>query len=181
MNLRIQELRKVKGLTQEQLAVMVGVSTRTIQGYEANKGKINPPISKLNKIAEALEVDISELIGNKNINRANELVEFYLNGILSWSENIHFSPLETTVIREHLSELLAEYKLTIESLANANYNWKYSQENYFNTYRSKGMTDEAIQELFLKQELEKQLHQLSIKVNNIPGYFIYNQRPTTMR
>ncbi len=56
---RIRELRKIKGVSQLELAYDMDMSMNTISGIEL--GKISPKIETLNKIATKLEVNISEL------------------------------------------------------------------------------------------------------------------------
>jgi len=56
---RIAELRKEKGLTQEQLAVKINMD-RTFVGY-LEKGDRNPSVETANKIAGALGVKVKEL------------------------------------------------------------------------------------------------------------------------
>lgn len=56
---RIAELRKDKGLTQEQLAEKVGLD-RTYIGY-LEKGNRSPSVETANKIARALGVKINEV------------------------------------------------------------------------------------------------------------------------
>jgi len=58
---KIKELRKNKGLTQSELAKIVGKSTITIRKYES--GDITPPIDVLNDIAESLNVQIEYILG----------------------------------------------------------------------------------------------------------------------
>ena len=59
LGLKIQELRKQKGMTQEDLAEKTGLSVRTIQRIES--GEVDPRSYTLNQIAEALEVEITDL------------------------------------------------------------------------------------------------------------------------
>lgn len=61
MNLgnRIRELRKNKGVSQLELAYDMDMSMNTISGIEL--GKISPKIDTLKKIAQKLDIDISEL------------------------------------------------------------------------------------------------------------------------
>lgn len=61
----ISRLRKLKKLTQEDLSQLVGVSKNTIWNYENNKRKVDHDL--LLKISNILEVDISELLGLKNV------------------------------------------------------------------------------------------------------------------
>jgi len=56
---RIQKLRKKKGLTQEDLADEIGVD-RSYMGF-VERGERNPTLDKLAKIAKALQVKLSEL------------------------------------------------------------------------------------------------------------------------
>ena len=56
---KIQELRKEKGMTQEDLAEKTGLSVRTIQRIES--GDVDPRSYTLNQIAEALGVEIGDL------------------------------------------------------------------------------------------------------------------------
>lgn len=57
---RIKKLRKEKGLTQKELAEMTGISLSAIEKYE--RGKLNPSLGKIESIANALEIGISNLI-----------------------------------------------------------------------------------------------------------------------
>jgi len=60
----IGNLRRVKELTQEELANAVGVATSSIQNYELNKRK--PNYETLNMIAQFLEVSIDELVNGQS-------------------------------------------------------------------------------------------------------------------
>ena len=62
INLKIARIRK--GLTQKELANIVGVSSeRDIGRYEA--GTVNPPIPRLIKMADTLEVTTDYLLGRE--------------------------------------------------------------------------------------------------------------------
>lgn len=58
---RIKLLRTNKGLTQEELADLVGVKKLTIHTYEA--GKSDPATETLSKLVKALETNSSYLMG----------------------------------------------------------------------------------------------------------------------
>ena len=58
---KIYTLRKAKGLTQEQLANLVGVSNKAVSKWETDEA--NPDIGLMPKIAKALDVTIGELFG----------------------------------------------------------------------------------------------------------------------
>ncbi len=57
---KIKELRKLKGYTQDDLAYYSGIARSTIGNLETAQNDI--VLSKLNKIAKALNVTISELL-----------------------------------------------------------------------------------------------------------------------
>ena len=56
---RIKEIRKKRGLTQEQLGKLLNISQTMVAQYENNKRK--PKLETLQKIATALKVPVSEL------------------------------------------------------------------------------------------------------------------------
>ena len=58
----ILELRKKKGLSQEQWGEKVNVTRQTISNWELNETTPNPEQLKL--LSKALEVSIDELLGN---------------------------------------------------------------------------------------------------------------------
>ena len=57
----IQEARKKAKLTQKELAEKVGIATITVQQYE--RGVRTPQIETLQKIAQALNIDVGILYG----------------------------------------------------------------------------------------------------------------------
>ena len=72
----LKNLRKGKGLTQEQLAEQFNVSARTISRWET--GSNMPDLSLLVELADFYDVDIRELIEGekKNKNIDNEIEEY---------------------------------------------------------------------------------------------------------
>lgn len=69
--LKIKEIRNEKNMTIDQLAMSSGVSKRMISAYEAEENDIT--LSKLRYIAKALDVTISELVGDENIMNGPEI------------------------------------------------------------------------------------------------------------
>ena len=59
---RLLKIRKVRGLSQYDLADMTGISQRMIVHYE--KHAKNPPSRSIIKLAKALNVTIDELVGH---------------------------------------------------------------------------------------------------------------------
>ena len=58
MKNRVQELRKAKGLTQEQLGEIIGVSRQTINAIE--KEKLDPSLPTAFKMAEIFNLPIEQ-------------------------------------------------------------------------------------------------------------------------
>jgi len=59
---RIATLRKAEGITQVQIAEVLGVSQQTVNAYEMGSRRV--PVSALPTIARVLAVSIEELIGD---------------------------------------------------------------------------------------------------------------------
>lgn len=59
LNEKIKNARKAAGLTQEEIAKMIGVKQPNYHIYESG---VEPKLDKLAKIAEACKVDISYFI-----------------------------------------------------------------------------------------------------------------------
>ena len=59
MKNRIEEKRKAQGMTQQQLAALLGVSRQTIISLES--GKYNPSILLAHKIAQTFGVHIEDI------------------------------------------------------------------------------------------------------------------------
>ncbi|WP_418725248.1 helix-turn-helix transcriptional regulator, partial [Dysosmobacter sp.] len=56
----IRHLRTARGLTQEQLAEMLFVTRQTVSAWET--GRAQPDLETLERIAAALETDVTEVI-----------------------------------------------------------------------------------------------------------------------
>ena len=64
MKNRVRELRKLKGLTQEQLAEVIGVSRQTINAIE--KEKFDPSLPTAFKMAKLFKTSIEDLFMYEN-------------------------------------------------------------------------------------------------------------------
>lgn len=63
MELRIKEILKSKGMTSAQLAEQLGIT----KGAFSNSINKNPTLSTLEKIADALEVSVTDLFENRAV------------------------------------------------------------------------------------------------------------------
>lgn len=57
---RIKEIRKSKGLTQEQLSEMIDIETSSLSGIES--GRFYPSLHVLEKIAQVFEVELIDFL-----------------------------------------------------------------------------------------------------------------------
>jgi transcriptional regulator with XRE-family HTH domain len=60
---RIAALRKARGITQVQMAELLGVSQQTVNSYEVGRRRV--PLSALPVLAKALTVSLDELMGEQ--------------------------------------------------------------------------------------------------------------------
>ena len=65
----IKQLREGRGLTQAELAQMIGVSSKTVSKWETAKGL--PDISLLQPLAQALGISVIELMNGEQITNRN--------------------------------------------------------------------------------------------------------------
>ena len=68
-NENLKTIRKAKGYTQEELAIKIHVVRQTISKWE--KGLSVPDADTLSKLADVLEINVSELLGSE-IKEANK-------------------------------------------------------------------------------------------------------------
>ena len=138
---RIAKIRRMRGLTQNELAEKVGVSARAIQNYEG--GTRTPKKDILAKIAEILEVDekalasdeeyfvieANEKYGSKGKAAALKLVEnaaaLFAGGDISEEDKAN--------VMEALQEAYWEAKIT---------NKKYTPKKYRKNQNNEGNTSE---------------------------------------
>ncbi|NJL81889.1 MAG: helix-turn-helix transcriptional regulator [Chloroflexaceae bacterium] len=64
---RIAELREATGMTQQQLAVLVGVTTNTIQNWEKGKSGVEQ-IEKFLKLCVVLDCNLADLVEFSDLN-----------------------------------------------------------------------------------------------------------------
>jgi transcriptional regulator with XRE-family HTH domain len=95
---RIARARKERGLTQEELAALIGVSPRSIQGYEA--GSV-VPYRRLARLAAVCNRDIGWLLEG-DTNTDHELVERLLYAV----EELSAQASRIGAIAERLEYLL---------------------------------------------------------------------------
>ncbi len=98
---RLKELRKEKGLKQQDLADEISVSKSTIGMYEV--GKRIPPSDVLEKIADFFEVTTDYLMGrtNQKYFSQDETIAFHANGELSDKDQKMVRDLIDRLVKDH--------------------------------------------------------------------------------
>jgi transcriptional regulator with XRE-family HTH domain len=176
----IKKYRKEKKLTQPQLASLINKSESSVRKYE--NGEVTPSMVILNEIADALDVQLKDLLGlETEYSRATSLADTYFNSIMKWSEDRIFNDMETICIREHFFDLLLRYKELINSLSNSKYAWRNVGESFSHIYKDRELplSDDEIKEVFLKQELERQILDLVNWVKAFPNWMIRREGELT--
>lgn len=84
-NALLKECRKNKGLTQYDASKIIGVARTTYADYE--NGKIQPPIDKIHKICEWLDLPLEQIMHIEN-NTGIELSKFKTKQRMSEAEKI---------------------------------------------------------------------------------------------
>jgi len=77
---RIKEARKAKGLKRKELAEKIGTTPQTICRYEADGRR--PKVDAMLKIAEALNIPVSELLGEPRPTTPHDHTEARLNQLM---------------------------------------------------------------------------------------------------
>tara|TARA_R110002012_G_scaffold303073_1_gene504675 strand:+ start:144 stop:704 length:561 start_codon:yes stop_codon:yes gene_type:complete len=83
---KISETRKIKGLTQEELAEQAKINLRTIQRIENSESE--PRGKTLNLICDVLEIDSTELILNQNLSKEKNIGTKIVNGLFLLALNL---------------------------------------------------------------------------------------------
>ena len=124
---RLHQLRKEKGLTQQQLADLIGKSKTAISNYES--GRIEPSIEELIKLSKVLNCSLDYLIiGTENAKKStpqfeeglndeekSEIklalaeVKGYLKGIFRGKENLYYK------FEQHLPKSSADSRTQLAS------------------------------------------------------------------
>jgi len=74
---RLSELRKKRGLSQEELANLIGTKGPAIGRYEREIAK--PTIEVATKLSKILKVSLDYLVGNSDVELDNDLINKIIN------------------------------------------------------------------------------------------------------
>lgn len=176
---RIKQRRLELNLTLQEVAEKVNVNKSTIQRYEAGNIKdVKLPI--IESIAKALNTDPLWIIGKiDSIKKHSEkyehvtyLADLYFKSVMEWSEDKLLDEDDTIIIREHVSDLLSRYKRMLEMFVNSKLYWNRCKDSYSELYKNREnpLSDKEIKEIFLKQELENEITNITNWINAFPNW-----------
>ena len=93
----LKELRKEKGMTQEQLAEQLNTSNRSVSRWET--GSTMPDLSMLIMLSEYYDVDVREIIdGKRKSENMNEEVKETLEKVASYNEMLNLKSMRKGII-----------------------------------------------------------------------------------
>lgn len=81
---RLRQLRKAKGMTQEELGAVLGRTKFNISNYE--KGKRQPDNDTLRILSDFFDVSTDYLLGKTNVRHYVETLAFHVDGDLTEEE-----------------------------------------------------------------------------------------------
>ena len=118
-NALLKERRKIKGLTQYDASKIVGVARTTYADYE--NGKIQPPIDKIRKISDWLDLPLEKLMNIQyadysELDHKNEIVNA-LDDIASEIKQLSLKDKEKYLII-NLLDYIAQNYMRKERVAN---------------------------------------------------------------
>jgi transcriptional regulator with XRE-family HTH domain len=85
IGLRIKELRKHKGLSQEKVAEIMGISPKYLSNIE--RGKENPTLDTFIKLANALNIEVSDIFNYSHEKSSKELRKLITDLLKDGDEN----------------------------------------------------------------------------------------------
>jgi transcriptional regulator with XRE-family HTH domain len=108
----VRDLRHVRNLSQRQLAARMNVPRTYISKIE--NGKAMPTLSSLDRLARALEVDMSALLRDANTRHSNEasmlMADPFLAEIAAYTSKL--DTLQRSIFLNHVRELAAGRRRT---------------------------------------------------------------------
>ena len=108
----VRDLRHVRNLSQRQLAARMNVPRTYISKIE--NGKATPTLSSLNRLAQALEVDMSALLRDAPTRHRDEaavlLADPFLAEIAGYASKL--DPVQRSIFLNHVRDLAAGHRRT---------------------------------------------------------------------
>lgn len=162
---RLKELRLEAGITQQELAEIIGVTEGAIRKYENNTGK--PRNNNLERISKYFGVSVSYLLGESNVKSGSEIDEVMekLN-IPRQEETLNFA-------KRKLIEQTEEDKVI--QIHSALVSYEVEEEQALSAGRGVAYTDEAGKEIVYWNKDVKYDRAIIIRGNSMEPDYHYGQ------
>lgn len=115
---------------------------------------------------------------SKELNGITSLMNMNFRSVVNNSEDMLLNEVETTIIREHLSDMLLEYKKIIQAYRGAKINWGSFKEGLIADNKN-DLDLKEIKELYFKKRMDDELEQLADKVRALPMWLTH--QPSFLR
>jgi transcriptional regulator with XRE-family HTH domain len=93
LSVKLKESRNKSGFTQAEVASKLGISERTVRGYEG--GKLLPPLDKIKQLADLYNVPTAYLVSESS----------EMDSVKQWISTL--SPSELTELQNYINEQLS--------------------------------------------------------------------------
>lgn len=173
----------LSGKQQKEIADELNYNQKTFNGWCT--GLSMPKAGKIQTLADYFHINKSDLTDEKNLTKLRskeyekilDVCNMNYKGALHWSEDMKTEE-ETCILRNHFSELLLRYKFLMEHYNGMKFRWAKFGDDFSKIYLSKdpNITLEEVKENFIKQELEKDLEDLSHWIESFPNWVARNLR-----
>ena len=97
IGIQIKNLRKSKGMTQEEFAEKAGISSKYLSSIE--RGKENPTLDTLLRLLTLLDIEFTEVFNGKNRQKSRAELMAFINEILKNSDEERLK-LTARILRE---------------------------------------------------------------------------------
>jgi transcriptional regulator with XRE-family HTH domain len=84
IGVRIKSLRRSKGMSQEELAEKMRISSKYLSSIE--RGKENPTLDTFIKLAEVLEIELSEIFNFSHEGKSAKDMKAFIAGLIKGSD-----------------------------------------------------------------------------------------------
>src|SRR3990172_3448506 len=177
---KIKNLRESEGLTQEEVAVKVGVSKEFISMVES--GKRNPSLEVLSKIASVFSKEVSHFLQTPKEDfalalRTAEINEKDKDEIIKYKEFCEYYYFLEEVTGEILQPLAPIYPDPSSSiLSDFGQTYRYAEKLALDERRRLSLGDEPIKDIFLLAETQGvRVVRINMVDSSVDGAFIYSR------
>lgn len=168
----IKQIRKAKHISQKDFAKILKIPVSTLANYENNHRE--PNIVTINKIAAALDVPVIRLLDDvtKEFSFQDNLLNLRIRGLEYYLNEKFLKNSEKTVLINFTNDFLLEYTEMLKKIWFLERNWDDSHNEY---NKNSSLSESDLKILYLRENLNTHLKNLSDRINSFPSYIVYNE------